>query len=163
MSPPVPTRAGLGLQVFAVREAAIQTIGRLMLRNPAHAMPPMRHTLVQLLTALENGREDKREKASRLIGQVVLASHHLLKPYVAPVLQQIVPKLSDPNPNVAANVLKAIGWMARTGGAEVERCQDAIFPLILEALQVRLPPPLSYASPYFPVAVVGQKTQRFDR
>ena len=45
-----------------MREAAIQTIGRLMLRNPAHAMPPMRHTLVQVMREMEGKSESKSKR-----------------------------------------------------------------------------------------------------
>ena len=38
---------------FAVREAAIEIIGRLTFHNPAYVMPSLRKTLIQLLTELE--------------------------------------------------------------------------------------------------------------
>jgi FKBP12-rapamycin complex-associated protein len=122
-------------EVFEIREAAVQIIGRLTLRNPAHVMPSMRKMLVQLLTALEFGAEGSREQSARLFGHVILACHHLIKPYVAPVLQAVLPKLKDPNPNVAANVLKTIGVLSRVGSQEVLKRRDEIFPMVIEALQ----------------------------
>jgi hypothetical protein len=41
---------------------------------------------VQVLTALEFGGEEKREKSSRLLEHIILASQSLIKPYVAQVL-----------------------------------------------------------------------------
>lgn len=40
-------------EVFAVREVAVQIIGRLTTQNPAHILPPLRRTLIQLLAELE--------------------------------------------------------------------------------------------------------------
>jgi hypothetical protein len=44
-------------------------------------------------------------KCSRLLQHIILASQTLIRPYVAPLLQAVLPKLQDPNPNVAANVI----------------------------------------------------------
>ena len=41
---------------------------------------------VQVLTALEFGGEDKREKSSRLLHHILLASQKLIRPYVTEVL-----------------------------------------------------------------------------
>lgn len=49
-------------EVFVVREASIEILGRLTMRNPAHVMPTLRKMLVQLLTALEFGAEGSREQ-----------------------------------------------------------------------------------------------------
>lgn len=89
----------------------------------------------QLLTALEFGAEGSREQSARLFGHVILACHHLIKPYVAPVLQAILPKLRDCNPNVSANVLKTIGVLSRVGSQEVLKRRDEIFPIVIDALQ----------------------------
>jgi FKBP12-rapamycin complex-associated protein len=89
----------------------------------------------QLLTALEFGAEGSREQSARLFGHVILACHHLIKPYVAPVLQAILPKLCDCNPNVSANVLKTVGVLSRVGSQEVLKRRDEIFPIVIDALQ----------------------------
>jgi serine/threonine-protein kinase mTOR len=40
-------------EIYAIREVAIKLIGRLAPHNPAHVMPSLRKTLIQLLTELE--------------------------------------------------------------------------------------------------------------
>jgi FKBP12-rapamycin complex-associated protein len=40
-------------EVFHNRELAITTIGRLATHNPAHVMPPLRKSLINLITELE--------------------------------------------------------------------------------------------------------------
>jgi serine/threonine-protein kinase mTOR len=107
----------------------------LTLLNPAHIMPALRCMLVQVLTALEFGGEDKREKSSRLLQHIILACQHLIKPYVPQVLQAVLPKLQDPNPNVAANVIHTLGVLSKVGSAQVALKKDDIFPLMMDALQ----------------------------
>jgi FKBP12-rapamycin complex-associated protein len=77
-------------EIFYVREAAIQILGRLTPLNPAHVMPALRRMLVQVLTALEFGGEDKREKSSRLLQHIILASQNLIRPYVSQVIPRPV-------------------------------------------------------------------------
>jgi FKBP12-rapamycin complex-associated protein len=77
-------------EVFYVREAAIHILGRLTPLNPAHVMPALRRMLVQVLTALEFGGEEKREQSSRLLEHIILASQNLIRPYVAQVLQAVL-------------------------------------------------------------------------
>jgi len=122
-------------EVFYVREAAIHILGRLTPLNPAHVMPALRRMLVQVLTALEFGGEDKREMSSRLLQHIILASQNLIRPYVALVLAAVLPKLQDPNPNVAANVINTIGVLSKVGSAQVVLKNDEIFPLMMEAVQ----------------------------
>ena len=90
---------------------------------------------VQVLTALEFGGEDKREKSSRLLHHILLASQKLIRPYVTEVLQAVLPALQDANPNVAANVITVVGVLSTVGSAQVVVKQDAIFPLMIEAIQ----------------------------
>lgn len=40
-------------EIFSVRLLAIEILGRLAAHNPAYVMPPLRRTLIQLLTELE--------------------------------------------------------------------------------------------------------------
>lgn len=40
-------------EVFAVRDLAVRTIGRLACHNPSHVMPCLRKAIIQLLTELE--------------------------------------------------------------------------------------------------------------
>ncbi len=122
-------------EVFYVREAAIHVLGRLTLLNPAHVMPGLRRMLLQVLTALEFGGEEKREKSSRLLEHIILASQSLIKPYVAQVLAALVPKLQDPNPRVAAHVINTLGVISKVGSTEVLQMTDEIFPLMLDAIQ----------------------------
>ena len=56
-------------------------------------MPARGCMLVQVLTALEFGGEDKREKSSRLLHHILLASQKLIRPYVTEVLQAVLPAL----------------------------------------------------------------------
>ena len=83
-------------------------------------MPARGCMLVQVLTALEFGGEDKREKSSRLLHHIILASQKLIRPYVTEVLQAVLPALQDANPNVAANVITVVGVLSTVGSAQVD-------------------------------------------
>ena len=65
---------------------------------------------------------------------------------VAQVLQAVLPKLQDPNPNVAANVINTVGVLSKVGSAEVVLKSDEIFPLMMEAVQVSGPSSFSRLS-----------------
>ena len=125
-------------EVFAVREVAISTIGRLALRNPAYVMPSLRKTLIQLLTELQYGGEARnREESSKLLGHLIDSSQRLMRPYVAPIVKVLAGRLSDPDPNVASCVLETVGKVAiiASGTREIEPYLDLLIPLIISTLQ----------------------------
>jgi FKBP12-rapamycin complex-associated protein len=106
-------------EVFEIRELAITTIGRLTIRNPAYVMPSLRKTLIQLLTELGtqptlsfahsallhraltrthtnaefSGDSRNKEESARLLGHLIRSSQRLIKPYVEPILNALLPKL----------------------------------------------------------------------
>ena len=85
-------------EVFAVREVAINLLGRLSPRNPALVQPLLRKTLTQLLSELQHhGHHETvdQEESSKLLGHLIAASNQLIKPYVAPILHVLVPKLTS--------------------------------------------------------------------
>jgi phosphatidylinositol kinase/protein kinase (PI-3 family) len=122
-------------EVFAIREAAISVIGRLAVRNPAYVMPPLRKTLIQLLTELQySGDGSKREESAKLLGHLIAHSRRLMKPYVGPILRVLIPKLRG-DPNVATAALSTLGRLSTIGGDDMVEHLDQLMPIIIGTLQ----------------------------
>ena len=93
-----------------IRHAAILLLGRLAQKNPAHILPTLRITLLQLLNELQDdavgvgaessvrgGGEGRRglsqEEGARMLGELIGSCHALIRPYVDSILGVLVPKL----------------------------------------------------------------------
>jgi len=63
-----------------------------------------------------SGDSRNKEESARLLGHLIGSSQQLIKPYVEPILNAILPKLKDPNPRVASCVLATLGELATVGG-----------------------------------------------
>uniref|UniRef100_T1ISC3 Serine/threonine-protein kinase TOR n=1 Tax=Strigamia maritima TaxID=126957 RepID=T1ISC3_STRMM len=125
-------------EVFEIREVAIGTIGRLSRLNPAYVMPPLRKTLIQILTELENsGLGRNKEQSARMLRHLVANAPRLIRPYMEPILKVLIPKLKDtePNPGVVISVLAAIGELAQVSGIEMRKWIDDLLPIIMDMLQ----------------------------
>ncbi|KAK7428315.1 phosphatidylinositol kinase-related protein kinase tor1 [Neonectria magnoliae] len=123
-------------EVFSIREVAISIIGRLARFNPAYVIPSLRKTLIQMLTELEfSDVARNKEESAKLLSLLVQNAQGLIKPYVEPMISVLLPKASDPNPSVAATILKAIGELATVGGEDILPYKDRLMPIIIDALQ----------------------------
>ncbi|KAI0395542.1 TOR kinase [Xylariaceae sp. FL0594] len=123
-------------EVFSIREVAISIIGRLAVHNPAYVIPSLRKTLIQMLTELEfSDVARSKEESAKLLSLLVQNAQGLIKPYVDPMISVLLPKASDPNPAVAATILKAIGELATVGGEDILPYKDRLMPIIIDALQ----------------------------
>ncbi|KAG0064947.1 phosphatidylinositol kinase- protein kinase tor1 [Linnemannia elongata] len=123
-------------EVFAIREYAISTIGRLSVHNPAYVMPSLRKTLIQLLTEIEySGVSRNKEESARLLALLVIASQRLVKPYVESIIKVLLPKAKDQSAGVVSSVLAALGELARVGGEDLLPFMDQLMPLIIDTLQ----------------------------
>jgi serine/threonine-protein kinase mTOR len=131
---------------FAVRLLATSILGRLACHNPAYVMPPLRRTLIQLLTELEYSgikylnpqhsyRSRQREESAQLITQLITNAHNFVKPYVESILKVLITKTRDPNTAVVTTVLVTIGELARIGGEELIPYIPKLMPIIMETLQ----------------------------
>lgn len=123
-------------EVFANRELAMSIVGRLAVYNPAYVLPSLRKKLIQLLTELEYSTMSRtKEECARLLGCLVAASRHIVKPYVEPILKVVIPKARDTSPGVASAVLSAIGELAQVIGEAMLPYLDTLLPLIIDTLQ----------------------------
>ena len=123
-------------EVFEIRELAINILGRQTKRNPAYVLPSLRTTLIQLLTELKVGRDNvNKEESALLLSLLVRASHQLVKPYVAPILNALFPKISDNNPRVASCALAALGELVQVGQESIKLHNDKLLPPIIATLQ----------------------------
>src|SRR5690606_31041778 len=112
-------------EIFHIREAAITVIGRLVSLNPALIMPSLRRTLVQLLTELKFSNDTLYlEQSSNLLGHLILGAHDVVKPYVEPILDVLVPRLKDPHSGVATSVLSTLGKLTVVGAEELQKYID---------------------------------------
>lgn len=121
---------------FQIREAAMTIIGRLTAVNPAYVFPSLRKVLIQLLTEIEysNNSNNKRESA-QLISHLVGASSKLIKPYVDPMVNVLLPKSEDANADVAATTLRALGDLATVGGDDMVKYIPDMMRVIIQSLQ----------------------------
>ncbi|KAH3893902.1 hypothetical protein DPMN_018054 [Dreissena polymorpha] len=125
-------------EVFEIREIAICMLGRLSSKNPAYVMPSLRKKLIQILTELDHsGVGRNKEQAARMLGHLVANAARLVRPYMDPILNALIPKLKDPDPNpaVTISVLAAIGEQAQVSGIEMRKSMDELLPIILDMLQ----------------------------
>ncbi|XP_060521647.1 serine/threonine-protein kinase mTor [Cylas formicarius] len=124
---------------FKIREVSMFTIGRLSSMNPAYIMPSLRKVLIQLLTELEHsGIGRNKEQSALLMDHLVVRAPRLIRPYMEPMLQVLVPKLkeAEPNPGVLLSVLYTIGDLAEvTGGdSELQDWMQELMEILLEIL-----------------------------
>ncbi|RYC60186.1 hypothetical protein CHU98_g6031 [Xylaria longipes] len=123
-------------EIFGIREVAIAIIGRLARHNPAYVIPSLRKTLIQMLTELEfSDVARNKEESAKLLSLLVQNAQGLVKPYVDPMISVLLPKASEPNPAVAATILKAIGELATVGGEDMLPYKGKLMPIIIDALQ----------------------------
>ncbi|KAI9216512.1 armadillo-type protein, partial [Blastocladiella britannica] len=122
-------------EVFANREVAMKTIGRLALCNPAHVLPFLRRMLIQLLTEFEYATVPRaREECARLLSHLVGACRYLVKPYVEPILHVLLPKVKDPSPGVASATLTAIGSLSLVSGKNMLPHMAELLPHVIDSL-----------------------------
>lgn len=123
-------------EVFANREAAMTIIGRLTSVNPAYVFPSLRKVLVQLLTEIEYSSSPRsKQEGARLLSHLVNSSSRLIKPYVDPMVQVLLPKTEDKDENVASTSLKAIGDLAVVGGGDMVKYIPRLMQLIIHHLR----------------------------
>ena len=123
-------------EVFAVREAAICIIGRLSATNPAYVFPPLRKLLVNLVTGLGYANTARqKEEGARLIRLFVSNATKLIRTYVEPLVEALLPKTMDANAGVAAESIRALGEMATVGGEEMKGHIPELMPILLLSLQ----------------------------
>ncbi|GAP93296.1 putative FKBP12-rapamycin complex-associated protein [Rosellinia necatrix] len=123
-------------EIFGIREVAIAIIGRLARHNPAYVVPSLRKTLIQMLTELEfSDVARNKEESAKLLSLLVQNAQGLIKPYVDPMVSVLLPKANEPNPTVAATILKAIGELATVGGEDMLPYKDKLMPIIIDALR----------------------------
>lgn len=101
-------------------QAAISLLGRLSSRNPAVILPALRRTLIQLLCELKVSQPAGArvppppvaqtavlvvqqfgastldlEQSAKLLGHLLVSARTLIRPYVAPMLDVLVPRLKE--------------------------------------------------------------------
>ncbi|EPX72448.1 phosphatidylinositol kinase Tor1 [Schizosaccharomyces octosporus yFS286] len=124
-------------EVFSIREIAIVIIGRLALYNPAHVMPSLRKTIIQLLSDLEySGNSRQKEESAQLLKLLVSKARMLIKPYIESIMHVILPKASDPSPGVSSAIISALGELASVEGDDIPAdVRSSFMNLILFSLQ----------------------------
>ncbi|KAJ2779391.1 phosphatidylinositol kinase- protein kinase tor1 [Coemansia javaensis] len=126
----------LGDDDFLVRHAVLSVLGRLASVNPAHAMPPLRRTIAQLLAALEHARCGREhEQCAQLLSNLVRAAGNWVRPHVAGIFAAVAPRIDGAPPALAAHLLEAVAVLARVGGSGLApRCGRLLGSSIVRAL-----------------------------
>ncbi|KAL1921057.1 uncharacterized protein VTP21DRAFT_11692 [Calcarisporiella thermophila] len=127
-------------EVFPIREQAIGIIGRLSSHNPAFVMPSLRKTLVQLLTEVQCSTTNKnKEEALRLLAKLASNGQRLIQPYLQPIVNVLLPRVSGQSPGVTTGVLTVLCELAKAGGEKLAEHLDLLIPLLIEMLQDQSP------------------------
>eukprot|EP01117_Protostelium_nocturnum_P012841 TRINITY_DN4758_c0_g1_i1.p1 TRINITY_DN4758_c0_g1~~TRINITY_DN4758_c0_g1_i1.p1 ORF type:complete len:2361 (-),score=843.62 TRINITY_DN4758_c0_g1_i1:69-7151(-) len=124
-------------EVFEVKELAITIIGRLTILNPAHVMPSLRKTLIQLLLDMQySGDSRRKEESARLLAHLIKSSHRLIGTYVKLIMDTLLPKLQekDGSSHVTTCVLAALAELSIAAVDEMKAQHGLLIPLILETL-----------------------------
>ncbi len=126
-------------EALSIRLDAIKLLGRLAGLNPAYVLPPMRLTLLRLLTELQFGREDNtaiqgKEEATHLLCDFLRAKplQRLVKPFVRTVVETL-PVQS--HARLAAVALEALGELAAVVKEDMAPYLDQLLPMTIENLQ----------------------------
>ncbi|KAL8715140.1 MAG: hypothetical protein Q9220_001097 [cf. Caloplaca sp. 1 TL-2023] len=121
---------------FEVREAAITIVGRITEINPAYIFPSLRKLLVNLMTGIKSSKDPKfEEEAARLISIFIANCSKIVRPYVNPLVNTLLPNTIVSNAGVATTSIKAIGELATVGGTDVVTYIPRLMPIIISALQ----------------------------
>lgn len=76
---------------FEIRELTMCIIGRLSILNPAHIMPSLRMTLIQLLTEIEHsGVGRNKEQSARILGHLVANGKKIRQSPIVKLLSLVV-------------------------------------------------------------------------
>ena len=98
-------------------------------------MASLRKALIQLLTELEYSTVMRaREECTKLLSLLINSTQRLIKPYAVYMLDTLLPKSSDPNPTVSANILACLGELACVGGDSVAHLVPKLMKVILTNL-----------------------------
>nr|CCA19196.1 PREDICTED: similar to fkbprapamycin associated protein putative [Albugo laibachii Nc14] len=125
-----------------IREHTMQLLDRLAPLNPAFVLPSLRRMLIQLLTELRHAPVppkdfDLREQSTRLFGQLIRTTQHLVDPYLVPILQVLIPTLlhGSHHTSLASAVLIAVGQLAVVAQRQLEPYVAYLFPIVFQTLQ----------------------------
>ncbi|KAG0095495.1 phosphatidylinositol kinase- protein kinase tor1 [Podila epicladia] len=123
-------------EMFTIRELAITIIGRIASLNPAYVVPSLRKLLIQLLTEIEySGLSRNKEESARILTLLVVASEHLVKPYIETIMKVLLPNIRDSSPGVVSSVLETLGEIATVGGEDLLPYMDQLMPIFIDTLQ----------------------------
>ncbi|KAF9387898.1 phosphatidylinositol kinase- protein kinase tor1 [Podila verticillata] len=123
-------------EIFTIRELAITIIGRIASLNPAYVVPSLRKLLIQLLTEIEySGLGRNKEESARILTLLVVASEHLVKPYIETIMKVLLPNIRDSSPGVVSSVLETLGEIATVGGEDLLPYMDQLMPMFIDILQ----------------------------
>ncbi|TYZ66502.1 hypothetical protein PybrP1_008839 [[Pythium] brassicae (nom. inval.)] len=119
-----------------IRERAMALLARLAPRNPAFVIPALRRVLIQLLTELAHTPDARmKEESTRLLGRLIRGAQHLVDPYIARVLEVLLPTLVQGHATLASAVLATLGELALVAQTQLGAYEHYLFPLIIRTLQ----------------------------
>ena len=141
-------------EIFEIRELAIAIIGRLAKYNPAYVMPPLRKSLINLITELEystamcgrhppilvnaDASQSSKQKAesARLLYLLIGAAASLVRNYAPTILSVLLRTASSVETStlVAAHCVTCIGELARVAGEELMPSIGSILGLLVDLL-----------------------------
>lgn len=123
-------------EAYEVRFKAVAIVGRLGSFNPAHVMPSLRKSLIQLLTELEyTTAPAARNTTAEFLTVLIKATERLIKPYGLSLLRVILPKANDPSPIFSRYMIECTGTLAVICGDEISPHIQEIMEIILRVLQ----------------------------
>ena len=126
-------------EVFGIRKAVMEIIGRLTRGSPTYVMPSLRQIIVQLSSQLEISEESRaKEESAFLLCELIKGAGQHVRPHVMPILEVLMHRLREPNPKeeVMIAVLTTLGELSKVGGAQLVPFLDQLLPQIVAATQI---------------------------
>jgi serine/threonine-protein kinase mTOR len=119
---------------FENREAVLGLFGRLVPHNPAYVLPGLRHRLLQLLGELKYAGavaiSASKEESTRLLGLLIRAGPRIARPYVQPILETLLPGVSDSSARVSTCALAAVSELAQVAGKDLIVHLNTLLPMV---------------------------------
>jgi FKBP12-rapamycin complex-associated protein len=125
-------------EVFGIRKAVMEIIGRLTRGSPTYVMPSLRQIIVQLSSQLEISEESRaKEESAFLLCELIKGAGQHVRPHVMPILEVLMHRLREPNPKeeVMIAVLTTLGELSKVGGAQLVPFLDQLLPQIVGMLE----------------------------
>ncbi|KAF8573454.1 atypical PIKK FRAP protein kinase [Ramaria rubella] len=118
------------------RVLAVRVVGRLVNYNPGQVLPPLRKTLIRLLTELKcSVGSQTKECAIRILEALVACTPAVVEQYVYEVLEILLDCARDANQAITTHVLLSLGHLTAVPTVDISHQTPRIMAIILASIE----------------------------